>query len=578
MKNEMKSQQSNSKVILDDYPKTWPAEGPIDLNIHDLPHDESKIEWWYQNCHLTSKDGRAFSLFASFFRLALKDEHSGNLRYTHSVIWSLSDKNSKKYYSDSLVDPSMPVESIKVINNKGDLINKPFYRALKEVYEKGNVPLPDRLLKQPATIGVEEFSLEYDENSFKKDKDNKYHLSLDNSLKGVACKLQFIPLIKPIRHGDDGSVASVLKKEDMFYYFIPKCKVTGEITIGNEVYEVEGNGWYDHEFSNPNDETSKLEFKQDIAWNWISLQLDNEFQLSVYDVFDNTKSGEYGGGTAVIIDKEGKRIKVENYSFSPEHYWTSAKTFMSYPISWKLEIPYFNISLSVTADFPEQEFITSLSLPAFWEGSVNADGNFMDTKVKGLGYIERAGFNPNETIESFLKAVGKTTQRTVEALLPLNPADDEFYKLVNSPLGVGFFSTADKEQYAASVIKPIREIVDRSKKSWRSYVLLACIDGVGGNSQPFINLLAMPELIHTGSLIVDDVQDSSDTRRGGATLHHLYGEPLAINAGNACYFIGDLAVQSSQITDQTRLKIYELFFEMMRAAHAGQALDISGLR
>lgn len=90
--------------------------------------------------------------------------------------------------------------------------------------------------------------------------------------------------------------------------------------------------------------------------------------------------------------------------------------------------------------------------------------------------------------------------------------------------------------------------------------MLACIDSVGGDSQPFINLLAMPELIHTGSLIVDDVQDKSEKRRGGKTLHHIYGEPLAINAGNACYFIGDIVVGDSQISEQIRLKIYQLFF------------------
>ncbi|BDU26215.1 polyprenyl synthetase family protein [Flavobacterium sp. GSB-24] len=577
MKNEMSLQPQNSKVILNPYPSTWPADGPIDLKIHDFPHNKSIIEWWYQNCHLSSKDGRQFSVFASFFRTSLKDERTGDLTYAHSVIWSLSDKDARKYYSDSLVDQSMPAESIKVINKKEDLIHKPFYRALKELYEKGNVPLPDRLLKKPATIGVEEFSLEYDENSFKKDKDDTYHLRLNNSLKEVECKLQFIPLIKPIKHGEDGCIAGISKSEDMFYYFIPKCGVTGEIRIGNEIYEVEGSGWYDHEFSKPGDEIKALEFKQDMAWNWVSLQLDNEFQLSVYDLFDNTKNGEYDGGTAVIIDKDGKRISIENYSFSPKDYWTSTKTFVSYPISWNLEMPDYNVSLTITADFPEQEFITALSLPAIWEGCVHASGNFMHTQVKGLGYVEIAGFNANETIESFLKAVGKTTQKTVENLLPLVPTDDEFYKLVNSPLGVNFFSQADKEQYVASVVKPVREIVDRNKKSWRSYVLLACIDSVGGDSQPFINLLAMPELIHTGSLIVDDVQDKSEKRRGGKTLHHIYGEPLAINAGNACYFIGDIVVGDSQISEQIRLKIYQLFFEMMRAAHAGQALDISGL-
>ena len=579
MKKETNTEEPSSNITLNHYPSTWPTDGPIDLAVQDLPHHESVIEWWYQNCHVSSVDGKKFSLFASFFRLATaRDKHSENCTYAHSVIWSLSDVERKKYYTDTLVDPDTPVHALNIIkeNEESNQGNKSIRRALKEVYEKGNTPLPDRLLKNRAKIGNNNLSLEYDENSFKKDQSGNYQLQLQNPVSEVACRLTFVPLTDPVRHGNNGLVRGI-GKEDMFYYFIPKCGVSGEIQIGNTTYKVEGNGWYDHEFSRPADETTTFEVKHDMAWNWIALQLDNGWQISGYDLFDNTDNGKHAGGTIIIVDAYGKIISEENYSFSPERYWTSSRTFMSYPVSWRLEIPKENIFLSITADFEEQEFITFLSAPAFWEGRVSASGNFMEKEVSGLGYTEINGFNAKENIESFLKAIGKATQRATESLLPLNPTDDQFHRLVNSPLGIRFFTAEDKEQYVSSVIKPIREVVDRNKKAWRSYVFLASIDIVGGNSQPFIDWLAMPELIHTGSLIVDDVQDRSDTRRGGIALHHLYGDPLAINAGNVCYFIGELFTHTPQLPENIRLKVYELFFEMMRAAHAGQAMDISGL-
>ncbi len=536
------------------------------------------IEWWYQNCHVVSKEGKKFSLFASFFRLTLGKEESGAYKHTHSVIWSLSDLTAKKYYSNSLLDPETPAEILKIIKkNEGKNVgNRLFRRALKEVYEKGNLPLPDKLLKQPAKIGLQNLLLEYDENSFKKDEQNNYHLKLEDLSDEISCNIEFLPLTKPIRHGNDGVVRGI-RKEDMFYYFIPKCAAKGEVKIGNEIYEVEGTGWYDHEFSGSAEETSTIEFKHDVAWNWVALQLDNGAQISGYNLFDNTDNGKPLGGTVIVIDKEGKSNAVEDFEFIPEQYWISASTFVSYPISWKLEIPEHHIYLSIKANFPEQEFLTILSPPALWEGSVSVSGNFLEIEVAGHGYVERNGFNTNDSIEHFLKGIGKATQKTVESLLPLNPTDSQFYRLVNSSLGTDFFTTEDKAQYISSVIKPIREVVDRSKKAWRSYVFLACIDAVGGNSQPFINWLAMPEFIHTGSLVVDDVQDRSDTRRGGVALHHLYGEALAINAGNMCYFLGELLTFNPPLSDQTRLKVYEMYFEMMRVAHAGQAMDISGL-
>ena len=44
------------------------------------------------------------------------------------------------------------------------------------------------------------------------------------------------------------------------------------------------------------------------------------------------------------------------------------------------------------------------------------------------------------------------------------------------------------------------------------------------------------ELMHAGSLIVDDIEDGSEMRRGRPALHVQYGVPLALNAGNWLYF------------------------------------------
>ncbi len=52
-------------------------------------------------------------------------------------------------------------------------------------------------------------------------------------------------------------------------------------------------------------------------------------------------------------------------------------------------------------------------------------------------------------------------------------------------------------------------------KAWRSFALTASIDAVGGDSNRWKTFLPYPELLHVGSLIVDDVEDKSITRRGG---------------------------------------------------------------
>jgi geranylgeranyl pyrophosphate synthase len=100
---------------------------------------------------------------------------------------------------------------------------------------------------------------------------------------------------------------------------------------------------------------------------------------------------------------------------------------------------------------------------------------------------------------------------------------------------------------------------------------------VQGDSLKFIQWLAIPELMHVGSLIVDDVEDKSTVRRGGPACHLIYGEPLAINAGTAAYFITQRLLQTSEVSAHDKLRLYDLYFEAMRAGHAGQAIDLDGL-
>lgn len=81
-----------------------------------------------------------------------------------------------------------------------------------------------------------------------------------------------------------------------------------------------------------------------------------------------------------------------------------------------------------------------------------------------------------------------------------------------------FMDGVDLDVFTKTMIEPVRTIVDRGGKAWRSYALCLCIDAVGGNSEEYRHFLSMPELMHVGSLIVDDIQDESDTRRGGKCM------------------------------------------------------------
>ncbi len=561
-------------------PKDWPKDGEIDLKIHDLPHQSSTTEWWYVNSHCKGNDGKDYSIFASFFRKLLEyDKEKEELVYAFSVQWAIIDATDKKYYANSLVDKKAPEIGLERIK-KGEIVSDNRIRkAAIEMLEKGVVPYPDRMFEGEVSCSLDKLDLQFDTNSYRKLSNGNYELKLYDKEHQVACDLILEPQRKPIRHGDNGVVNGV-SAEDMFYYFIPRNKMTGNINIeGKNIELTEGTAWYDHEFGRHRneDKNAEVDLTKDVAWNWIATQLDDGSELTAYDLVD-TKTNENCGSYLILIDKDGSRRQIKDFSFkSIGEKWTSTRTFQDYPTHWILESEEIDLKLEIKAYFPEQEFATVISKPAFWEGKVAVNGIKEGKQVNGPGFIERSGFSALNNLEEFFKIVSRETIKSVDFVIPHHPNQEKLSELVSKKEQTHYIKGIEPSVYEKALIEPIREIIDRGGKSWRSYAALACCDIVGGNSQEAIEWLSLPELMHVGSLIVDDVQDQSDIRRGKPTCHKIYGEPIAINAGSAAYFIGQISVYNADISDAKKLRIYHMYFETLRAAHSGQALDIYGL-
>lgn len=558
------------------YPRDWPTPGPIDLELHDRPHASSTTEWWYLNTHLTGEGGRSYSLFAAFFALAIdQDEVTKQNKYAYSVEWAIIDVERGRYVYDSLLDRSAPDVGLKRLDRNEGVKDPQFARAMREVFERGQVPLPDRLFVHPPQVAWDRLALDFDGNRLQKRADGAYELTLARADGSSGCSLVFSPKKGMVRHGQDGVVRGSAA-EHMFYYFTPSCEVTGSVHVDGHADSVRGRGWYDHEFGKHVD-TPNGQMSSSVGWNWLSAQLDDGWELSLYQLFE-AESGQLLPETCIIaIAPEGRPERIEAFSLVQLGEWTSTRTFNSYPVRWSLTVPSLGLALTVEAEFGNQEFITIISAPAFWEGRVRAHGTRHDKQVAGLGFVERSGFSNVETIDSFFSAVGKATRESIRALLPDEATPANVQRMFGRAGCEHWLDGVDAAQAFRTLVRPVREIVDRGGKTWRSYGLLACIDAVGGDSEAFREWLALPELLHTGSLIVDDVQDDSQLRRGGPTAHQVHGMPLAINAGTACYFLAEHTISNADIPEHKRVEVYRSYFAAVRAAHAGQALDIDGL-
>lgn len=86
-----------------------------------------------------------------------------------------------------------------------------------------------------------------------------------------------------------------------------------------------------------------------------------------------------------------------------------------------------------------------------------------------------------------------------------------------------------------SIHRAIRYSVFSGGKRFRAGLCIASSDLFGGDPGKVLPVAAGIELIHTYSLIHDDLpcMDDDDLRRGKPTLHKVYGENIAVLAGDA---------------------------------------------
>jgi geranylgeranyl pyrophosphate synthase len=83
------------------------------------------------------------------------------------------------------------------------------------------------------------------------------------------------------------------------------------------------------------------------------------------------------------------------------------------------------------------------------------------------------------------------------------------------------------------------------------------------------------EVLHAGSLIVDDVQDDSLHRRGAPALHREIGVPLAVNTGNMLYCWALDLLATLALPPAIELELHRRMAAAMLLCHQGQALDLS---
>ncbi|MEN6465312.1 MAG: polyprenyl synthetase family protein [Syntrophaceae bacterium] len=92
-----------------------------------------------------------------------------------------------------------------------------------------------------------------------------------------------------------------------------------------------------------------------------------------------------------------------------------------------------------------------------------------------------------------------------------------------------------EDHFPEIIFQSVRYSVFAGGKRLRPILCLAAAEAVGGNPSALLPVACALEMIHTYSLIHDDlpVMDDDDYRRGRLTNHRVFGEDIAVLAGDA---------------------------------------------
>ncbi|MEM3533470.1 MAG: polyprenyl synthetase family protein, partial [Nitrososphaerota archaeon] len=123
-----------------------------------------------------------------------------------------------------------------------------------------------------------------------------------------------------------------------------------------------------------------------------------------------------------------------------------------------------------------------------------------------------------QQVLNMLREYSQLVERAIERYMPRKFTQEAATRLFGKPR----FSY-EPESLTKAISEPFWDLIDRGGKRWRPALLLLTYEALGGNAEDIVDIAIIPEIVHNGTLIIDDVEDNGDFRRGKECIHKIYG-------------------------------------------------------
>lgn len=548
-------QQENTPVTVSSSPD---ARDRID---GEPVHPENSMEWWFVQ--------------GSFHGEAIGDRHFMMSIFRFDLSEAGTPPDDNYYLLLSVLDPASGENFLisRAERRVVDRLDEYFHgrrstgldRALVETYirelEEYGPPAPIGLEEEKPVLGRDPFSFSWTDLSFQV-ADGGIDLVFTGAGNDGRCRFRLNPQSSRYAIGNIGSFPG----RTMTYATRPRLSLSGH--MGDAC--VEGTAWFDHQWGNSGWFLSHPDGGDLNGWDWAGVNGDDGSDW-IFLIFRDPKTGSVLNRFAALF-REGEPPRTfREFTMQPARFWTSGRTHIRYPVAMNIGIPEISARFDLQPVTDDQEMPVLGSMRAIWEGAATVSGSIGNKPFSGTARLELQGYGYIFDFREYIGEHVSRIQECIEAFLPADIREEDFLRFIGTSYGIHDI-TACRE----TIIRPSWDLLSRERKNWRPVFGMLLLEALGVCSEKYRMLLSVvPELTHTGTLIIDDIEDNASIRRGDLCIHCRYGTDIAINAANTLYFLPSILYGSHpDLSDSQRLAFFRITHTSFIRGHFGQAQDL----
>ncbi|KAJ6466956.1 isoprenoid synthase domain-containing protein [Mycena sanguinolenta] len=131
-------------------------------------------------------------------------------------------------------------------------------------------------------------------------------------------------------------------------------------------------------------------------------------------------------------------------------------------------------------------------------------------------------------------------------------------------------------QDESAVLEPFSYIISNPGKDIRTQLMAAFNSWLNVPEAKLKVIAKVVSMLHNASLMIDDIEDDSQLRRGAPVAHKIYGIPQTINTANYVYFLAFQELRSLSGPDAvpSETDLVSIITSELISLHRGQGLEL----